>query len=296
MSEVTTFSLGLAAPALLGLAAAAALATAVGATVDWLVKVGSTPIDQVDSEFMRAYRAARRRRQNELTRSQLDRQLIGPVAAAQAALDALQAQPALVEVARRFRPAALEEAHRLLAEALTAADSQLSAEAAARVGALVAETRGILAELHCRASLLAVSEALNGLGYRVRAAVGSGEAVLWATRGSQAVAVVAGKAGELSMDLVGFDGLACQVESGRVLAELGRLGFRVGRRRSVLHGRRSGGALAARVSRLVGESGGEPAEVLLGGLPAVRTGQAQPDNLRAGRLLLPIVRTPIRGR
>jgi hypothetical protein len=301
MSELITFSLALTAPAFLGFAAgAAALAAAAGVAIDWLVRVGSTPIDQVDSELMRAYRAARRRHQSELARGEIDREVAASLAAARAALEALEAQPALAEVANRFRPGSVEEARRLVAQTLAAGSREVArnraAEALSRLDTCLAEARGILEDLHRRANLLAVSEALNALGYQVRAAARSGEAVLWATRGSQAVALAAGRAGQLSMDLVGFDGLACRHESQRILGELARRGFQVGRQTALLHGRRSGGPLAAKVSRLVGEAGGEPAEVLVAGLPAVWAAGTQPGTPKTRRFVLARLRTQVGGR
>jgi hypothetical protein len=274
MSEVVAFGLVLTGPALLGLAAWGALAAALGVAVDWLVRVGSTPLDQVDSEFLRAYRAARRR--------SLGGPLPQALAEARAALEALEAQPALAELAGRFRPGALRAARELAAGA--GAEGEAAAALACVRGCL-GETRGILADLRRRAVGLAAAEALSGLGYRVRAAVGAGQVALWADRGEHAVALVVEGDGRATMDLVGFDGLGCRAETDRILAELGRRGFGVRRLAGRLHGRRSGGELAGRVGRLVRELGAEPVKALTADLPAAWSGEGPADPGRVRRLL-----------
>ena len=54
----------------------------------------------------------------------------------------------------------------------------------------------------------------------------------------------------MQMDMMGFDGLSCQVERNRILAKLAGKGITVQQKSVVLHGRKSGGQLLENAHRL----------------------------------------------
>jgi len=81
------------------------------------------------------------------------------------------------------------------------------------------------------------------LGYQVSLLENKSGVALWGVKGGTGVAIVVGRDGSLQMDMMGFDGLACQVERKRILAKLAEKGITVQQKSVVLHGRKSGGQL-----------------------------------------------------
>ncbi len=89
----------------------------------------------------------------------------------------------------------------------------------------------------------AVVDSLQEMGYQVRQHQNEQGTALWGVKGGQGIAVVINKDGSLQADMLGFDGLSCQEERQRLLAQLAEKGISVYQKASIVHGRKSGGQL-----------------------------------------------------
>jgi len=94
-------------------------------------------------------------------------------------------------------------------------------------------------------------QSLTGMGYQVERLAGSQDQALWATNDGRTIAALVEPSGRLLMDMAGFDGVACHREAEQMLVALEQNGVEVRREQVLLHGRRDGGPLVARLHKLM---------------------------------------------
>ena len=94
------------------------------------------------------------------------------------------------------------------------------------------------------------AKSLTGMGYDVERLADSREQGLSATRDGHTIAALVQPGGRLLMDMAGFDGVACHREAEQMLAAIAENGVQVRREQMLLHGRRDGGPLVARLDRI----------------------------------------------
>ncbi len=109
-----------------------------------------------------------------------------------------------------------------------------------------------LAEAQHRFVVQAAKESLRSLGYQWQAAQREGWTAIWAARGAKGIAVLVSPDNELTIDMLGWEGTACQGELNEFLKALQERGVSFSSGRRFPHGRREGGVLlqgALRIAR-----------------------------------------------
>lgn len=280
MSERTTFSASFSAQPQ---AHPSIVAAAISAGVDWLLGAICTPVEAVEAKFrqmasqnydlyLRQYQLslARAGASSTRERGQFARASQG-LARAKAAFDALRGESALMTIAKRVHQPSLQEGERLLLQAAALhQQGQLSeavkqAEEAETLLAKVGyDSQRQLEAAQRRVLSGVVAEALRDIGYSIQVAHSDRAIAMWATRGQHNIAVAVTKGSRIDVDMAGFEGLSCGLESQRFMAELMRRGLEVRRDFTFHHGRREGGNLILSAARTARNEGVTPARGLLG--------------------------------
>jgi hypothetical protein len=182
---------------------------------------------------------------------------LAPLAQAKALNDALSKVPLLNHIVQHTHSASLQKAQtalRLSEQAWVKGDTHTLQRYALAAKSLlenaIADAYGRLASAQQTVISNAAAVSLRELGYQVSLHQNEWGVALWGVKGGTSVAVVVGRDGSLQMDMMGFDGLSCQVERNRILAKLAEKGITVQKKSVVLHGRKSGGQLLENAHRL----------------------------------------------
>jgi hypothetical protein len=252
---------------------------AVALGLEWLGAALSTSVEEVETRLRSRIAETHQARLSEYLRPQAGLAPNAPpssraanartqaadlLARAEATLEALEHERLLMAMAERSPGLSLaamrqglSRAAQIYREGGLQEAVRLAREAEARLAVAAHEGCRGLETLQRRFVSVVTARTLQDMGYRIDVATSESAVALWATNGQRTLAATVTDSGRVDLDLAGFDGLSCRLESERLLVELAERGLRVRREASLIHGRREGGAMivsAARQARSTGLS------------------------------------------
>lgn len=115
---------------------------------------------------------------------------------------------------------------------------------------VVANAQTMLQNAYLQAVSQTVRESLEELGYTVSEEEDNQAKGIWARKDYTAVAVVVNNQGEIKLDMMGFEGLACQKEKNNLLKKMEEKGLRFEQKSRIIHGRKEGGNLIEQALKL----------------------------------------------
>ncbi len=216
---------------------------------------------------------------------------LAPLAKAKALEDALGKVPLLNHIVQHAHSISLQQAQVALRQSEQAwlkrdvnAAQRYALTAKRLLEDIVIDAYERLASAQQAAISNAVAISLRELGYQVSQHQNERGVAFWGVKGGTGIAVVVGKEGSLQMDMMGFDGLSCQVERNRFLAKLAEKGITVQQKSAVLHGRKSGGQLLENAHHLARQHRLSVPQALLE--VALSKRQQQTQDLRRRQMLV----------